>query len=74
MSVLMTPLTLAILGNLVDPNFVVPARDGKEVGRVLSRREGEVGDAVSGRITEGDVTLEIADRIGRRGLRRRGSE
>lgn len=43
-------LTLAILGNLVDANLVIPTGDGEEIGAVRRGREGEIGDAIGGRI------------------------
>lgn len=70
----MFSLALALLVDLVDPHLVVPARHGEEVGPVgrRRRREGEIGDAVGGRIAEGDVVLEVALCLGRRGRRAAG--
>lgn len=48
-------LALAILGNLVDADLVIPAGDGEEVGAVWRRREGQVGDGIRGRVGQGNV-------------------
>lgn len=66
-------LALAILGNLVDADLVIPARDGEEVGAVWRRGEGQVGDGISGRVGQGNVQFEIADGIAR-GRGRGGSK
>lgn len=68
MAIGMAALALAVLGNLVDADLVVPGGDGEEVGAVGRGRERKGGDGIGGRITEGDVRLKVANgaRRGRR--------
>lgn len=70
-----SPLALAVSRNLVYPDLLVPTRHGEEVAAlVLGGREGEVRDAVLGRVAEGDVRLEVADSVARRRGRRAAKE
>lgn len=63
MLVSVTALALAILGDFVDANFVIPAGHGEEVGSVGRGRKGEVGDAICRRIAERDVAFQVARRV-----------
>ncbi|KAH6604614.1 hypothetical protein Trco_006321 [Trichoderma cornu-damae] len=67
-------LALAVLGDFVDPDLVVPARHGEKVGPVGRWGKHEIGDAVGRRIVERDVLLQIAHRRRRSIARRRGAE
>lgn len=61
-------LTLAVAEDLVHPNLLIPACDGKEVFRVRwIWVEYKVGDCVFGGITERDVLLQVAKRVACRG-------
>lgn len=51
---------------LVYPNFLVPAGYRQDLG---SRREGEVGDGVLGRIANRDIIFQVADGVARRIIR-----
>lgn len=69
-----TTLALAILGNFVDADLVVPAGDCEEIGSVGGWRKDEIRDAVGRRIIQRDVLLQVAHRGRRRGARRCGAE
>jgi len=56
---------LAGAGDFVDADLLVPTRHGEEVRISLRRREGDVGDAVFGRVVEGDVLGEVAEGLAR---------
>ena len=67
-------LALAVSGNLVDSDLVVPTSDGKEVLLALAGRKRQGGDGVGGRIGEGNVRLEVAERVRCRRRAGRGSK
>lgn len=56
-------LTLAIGGNLVNADFVIPTGNGEEVRSVWRRGEGKVGDGIGRGVGERDVLLEIANSV-----------
>lgn len=58
-------------GDLVYADLLVPAADGEDVG---AGGEGEAGDGVVGGVGQGDVVLQVADGVTRRGRGRLISE
>lgn len=65
MLVSVTALALTILSNLVNPDLVVPTRDGEEVWAIWGGRESEVRDAVGRGVAQGHIALEVALRLRR---------
>lgn len=66
MLICVSALALAVGGNFVNTDFIVPTRDGQKVGTVWRRREREAGDGVGGRVGKRNILLEVADACRRR--------